>query len=103
MSTRLLILLFLSIYGRLKAQTLSTIFIDTLKIVVDNKKIYESNTTSLSFVPNNADCNLILYKDSIYKFVIKLGHLKSKNLNYLSFFILQKYLSQNLLLLAFLT
>jgi hypothetical protein len=85
MSTRFLILFFLVIFWQLKSQTLSTVFIDTVKIIVDNKIIYESNTTTLKFVPNNADCNLILYKDSIYKFVIKLGHLKSKNLDYLSY------------------
>ncbi len=85
MSTRFLILFFLVIFWQLKSQTLSTVFIDTVKIIVDNKIIYESNTTTLKFVPNNADCNLILYKDSRYKFVIKLGHLKSKNLDYLSY------------------
>lgn len=85
MSNRLLILFFLLIFGQLKSQTISTIFIDTIKIVVDNKVIYESNTTSLKFVPNYKDSKLTIYNDSIYKVDLTLVHLQSKKYNYLSY------------------
>ncbi len=53
MSIRLLIIFFILAFGQLKTQTLSTVFIDTLKIIVDGKTIYESNETTLKFIPNN--------------------------------------------------
>ena len=84
MSTRFLILLFLSIFGKLRSQTLSTVFIDTVKIVVDGKTIYDSNTTTLKFVPNNTDYILTIYDDDIYKLSKGFNHFESKNLNYLS-------------------
>lgn len=84
MSIRLLIIFFTLTFGQLKSQTLSTVFIDTVKIVVDGKTIYESNTTSLKFVPNNMGSSLTLFNDGIHKFIINFGHIESKKLNYIS-------------------
>jgi hypothetical protein len=84
MSTRFLILFFLLIFGRLNAQTLSTLFIDTVKIVVDGKIIYASNVTSLKFVPNNVVSSLTLFNDGVHKLILNFGHTKSKNLNSVS-------------------
>lgn len=84
MSIRLLIIFFILAFGQLKTQTLSTVFIDTLKIIVDGKTIYESNETTLKFIPNNKDCTLIIYNDGIYKLSKEFTHFESKQLNYLS-------------------
>lgn len=96
MSNRLLIFIFLLISGQLKSQTISTIFIDTIKIVVDNKVIYESNQTKLKFVANNTDYKLTVYDNDVYRLNIKLGTFKSKTHTYLSFSQSEFYINDSL-------
>lgn len=70
MTTRILTLLLLLICGLGKAQSLSSVFIDTIDITVNNKKIYSSNTTTLKFIPNTKDTKVTFYDDGIHKIVV---------------------------------
>jgi hypothetical protein len=94
--TRFYLLLFLFSIWKTNAQNLSTIFIDTIQIVVDNKTVYESNTTFLKFFPNNIDSKLTVYNDVIYKLNINLGNVKDGKLNYLSYSPSQFYINDSL-------
>jgi hypothetical protein len=79
MIKRLLILFFLLSIGVVKAQFVSTIFLDTIDITVNNKRIFLSNETSLRFIPNNNSQKLIVYNDGTYKLVLNFTLSKSKN------------------------
>jgi hypothetical protein len=57
-----------------EAQNLSTVFIDTLKIIVDNTVIYENNETALKFISNNIDNDLLVYNDGKYKLKLKFAY-----------------------------
>lgn len=96
MSTKFLIILFLSIFWKLTSQTVSTVFIDTIKIVVDNKVIYESNQTKLKFAANNKEFKFTAYDDGIYRLNIKLSTFKSKTDSQLSFSQSEFYINDSL-------
>ncbi|MBS1636888.1 MAG: hypothetical protein JST26_13305 [Bacteroidetes bacterium] len=69
--TKLLAVSMLLSVSILKAQSLASVFIDTLDITVSNKKIYSSGHSSLKFIPNKKDADLTVYNDSTYKLMIR--------------------------------
>jgi hypothetical protein len=79
MITRILIIILLFNLERVKAQVVSTVFLDTLNITVNDKKIYTSNETNLKFIPNNNDVKLTVYNDGIYKLVVNFVSNKPNN------------------------
>jgi hypothetical protein len=81
MTTRILAILFLLTFGLFKAQNLSTVFIDTIDIMVNNKKIYSSTTTTLKFIPNTKDIKLTFYDDGIHKLIISFALSKTNGPN----------------------
>lgn len=85
MTARLFLLSLLSFFSYLKSQTLSTVFIDTVKITVDNKIVYACSETKLKFIANNTDCRFTIYNDGLYKLNLKFNVVKSKDDVYLSF------------------
>ncbi len=78
MKTKIVILILLITSGYVKAQFLSTVFIDTVNITINNKNIFTSNETSLKFVPTDKGVKLTLYNDGVYKLIINLASNKSK-------------------------
>ena len=84
MTLRILLIYFIFSVGLIKEQKLSTVFIDTLKIIVDNKTIYENNKTILKFIPNNIDNALNVYEDGKYRLKINFTLNKSEYSNSLS-------------------
>lgn len=96
MLLRLLTLFFILVFGQPKAQHLSTVFIDTVKIVVDNKTTYESNKTILKFIPINKDSILTIYNDGVYRLNMKLAHLESNNYTHLVFSDSEFYINDSL-------
>lgn len=77
MTTRILTFLFLLVFGLSKGQNLSTVFIDTLDITVNNKKIYSTDVTTLKFITNTKDIRLSLYDDGIHKLFISFAKSSS--------------------------
>jgi hypothetical protein len=73
MTTRILTTLLLLTFGLNKAQNLSTVFIDTIDIMVNNKKIYTAATTTLKFIPNTKDIKLTFYDDGIHKLIVSFA------------------------------
>lgn len=84
MTLRILLLYSIFTVGLIKAQKLSTVFIDTLKITVDNKTIYENNKTVLKFIPNNIDNTLTVYEDGKYRLNINFTLNRNEYSNSLS-------------------
>ncbi len=77
MTTRILTIFFLLTFGLTKAQYVSTVFLDTIDITVNNKKIYSSSETILKFIPNNNDIKVAVYNDGVHKLVITFALSKS--------------------------
>lgn len=60
------------------AQNISTLFVDTISIIVNNQPIYSSFETKLKFIKNNADASIVVFSDKNYKLEIRLSHSKTK-------------------------
>jgi hypothetical protein len=76
--TRILIILLLLLFGLCRSQTTSTIFIDTLDITVEGKKIYTSNTTLLKFIPHDKKTEVTFYNDGIHKLSASFSFYRSR-------------------------
>ena len=79
MKRKSIILLFILINIKSFSQRLSTLFIDSLTVIVSNDTIYKSFEPKVHFLNNYRDTNLTLYSDKSYKLHIKL---KSTNHSY---------------------
>ena len=84
MKTKILLVFLVLSIGYIKAQYLSTMFVDTLEININNFKIYTSTKPFLRFIPSNRDSKLIIYNDSTYKLELNLKTNKNGTYSYLS-------------------
>lgn len=81
MKARILVLILLLASLHFNAQKISTVFIDSIDITVNNKKIFTSTTTTLKFIPNTKDVKLTIFNDGIHKLIVSFT-LKDKNAPY---------------------
>ena len=84
MKTKIFLVFLVLNVGYIKAQYLSTIFIDTLQISINNTKIYTSTKPFLRFIPSNRNSKLIIYNDSTYKLELNFKTYKDGTNNHIS-------------------
>jgi hypothetical protein len=77
MRVKIFVLFFILLFSYIKAQFASTIFIDTLDIIVNNEKMYSLKATTLKFIPHDSDTKITLYNNGNYKLVKKFNLNKS--------------------------
>lgn len=65
--TRLLTILLILVFKFSSSQKLSTVFVDSIAVTLDNKKIFSSYSTKIYYLLNDRDTQLVIYNDKKHR------------------------------------